>query len=104
MNAGLNLSVLDGWWPEGFDGTNGWAIGAGEEHEDPITQDRDDCEALYSTLEDEVVPLWTERDSDGIPRGWLTAVRRSMQTCIPLFTSHRMVRDYALRIYAPRLW
>lgn len=101
LNAGLNLSVLDGWWPEGFDGTNGWAIGAGEEFHDESAQDAHDGESLYRVLEEEVLPEWTDR-TNGIPRAWLKRVRRSIQTCVPLFTSHRMVRDYVLEMYGPR--
>jgi alpha-glucan phosphorylase-like protein len=100
LNGGINLSVLDGWWPEGFDGTNGWAIGHGEERDDP-EQDGLDAEALYSTLEESVLPEWTDREG-GLPRRWIARMRRSIRTCIPLFTSHRMVRDYALEMYAPR--
>lgn len=101
LNGGLNLSVLDGWWPEGFDGTNGWAIGAGEELPDEAKQDALDADALYRALEEQVLPEWVDR-VDGIPRKWLHRVRRSIRTCIPRFSSHRMVRDYTLEMYAPR--
>jgi glycogen phosphorylase len=100
LNGGINLSVLDGWWPEAYDGTNGWAIGKGEELPD-AEQDALDSESLYRTLEERVLPEWTEREG-GLPRRWIARMRRSIMTCIPLFTSHRMVRDYALEMYAPR--
>jgi alpha-glucan phosphorylase-like protein len=100
LNGGINLSVLDGWWPEAYDGTNGWAIGAGEERPD-AEQDALDAEALYRTLEESVLPEWTDREG-GLPKKWIARMRRSIRTCIPLFSSHRMVRDYALEMYAPR--
>ncbi|MEQ1502750.1 MAG: alpha-glucan family phosphorylase [Myxococcota bacterium] len=101
LNGGINLSVLDGWWPEGFDGTNGWAIGDGTTLADEAAQDRLDAEALYHLLEAEVLPAWTDR-TDGVPRRWIERIRRSVATCAPKFSSHRMVHDYALEIYAPR--
>ena len=101
LNGGLNLSILDGWWPEGFDGTNGFAIGD-ERHFDSVeAQDAFDLEALYTALETEVLPEWCARDVHGRPAAWLERVRRCILTCAPLFTSHRMVRDYALTMYAP---
>lgn len=99
LNGGLNLSVLDGWWPEGFDGTNGWAIGAGEEWTDEAAQDAHDAEALYRILEDQVLPEWMDRPN-GVPSRWIQRIRRSVRTGVPKFTSHRMVRDYATRFYA----
>ncbi len=102
LNGGLNLSVLDGWWPEGFDGTNGWALGDGREWSDEQSQDAFDAQDLYATLEDEVLPEWLDRDERGIPRRWVARMRRSIETCVPLFSSHRMVRDYALELYVPR--
>jgi len=93
LNGGLNLSILDGWWPEGFDGTNGWAIDDGRAWTDTEAQDRFDAERLYEILAREVVPTF------GTP-AWMERIRRSVVTCAPRFTSHRMVRDYALEIYA----
>jgi starch phosphorylase len=101
LNGGLNLSVLDGWWPEGYDGTNGWAIGGGEEWADERAQDAHDAEALYRLLEQEVLPAWVDRP-DGVPRRWVARIRRSVRTCAPKFSSHRMVHDYAEQFYAPR--
>jgi len=101
LNGGLNLSVLDGWWPEGFDGTNGWAIGTGEEWTDEAAQDAHDADALYRILEEQVLPEWMDRSA--AESRWIARIRRSVRTGIPKFTSHRMVRDYALASYAARL-
>ncbi len=95
-NGGLNLSVLDGWWDEGYDGTNGWAIGDGREWADIAAGDAADAESLYQLLEDEVLPQWRDR------KAWLARIRRNWITCAPAFSSHRMVRDYALQLYLPR--
>jgi alpha-glucan phosphorylase-like protein len=93
LNGVPNVSVLDGWWPEGFDGTNGWAIGDGTDGAgaDPDAADRD---ALYAVLADRVLPTWRDRAA------WLTVAARSIRTAGPRFTSHRMVRDYARDVYA----
>ncbi|MEP6708216.1 MAG: alpha-glucan family phosphorylase [Pyrinomonadaceae bacterium] len=98
MNGGLNLSILDGWWLEGYDGTNGFAIGNGVETSGDV--DADDAESLYRTLEQEVVPLYYDRDGDGLPRKWLWMMKRSIITLGPEFNSDRMVAEYARRIYA----
>src|SRR5262249_29503144 len=87
LNGGLNLSVLDGWWPEGFDGTNGWAIGSGEEWTDEAAQDAFDAEALYQVLEQHVIPTWETRKS-GLPTELVERIRRSIKTCAPKFNSH----------------
>ncbi len=94
LNGGLNLSILDGWWPEGFDGTNGWSIDDGRDWDDTGAQDAHDAERLYSILEEDVLPAFGTAS-------WSERVRRSVVTCAPLFTSHRMVRDYALELYGP---
>jgi starch phosphorylase len=93
LNGGLNLSVLDGWWAEAFDGTNGWGI-AGETAYDHSVQDRRDAVAFYDLLEKEVAPLFYERDADGIPRGWVQRMKRSLRTNGPRFSATRMVGDY----------
>jgi starch phosphorylase len=97
MNGGLNLSVLDGWWLEGYDGTNGFAIGNGVEP--PSDVDASDAESLYRTLEQDVVPLYYDRDDEGLPRKWIQMMKRSIITLGPAFNSDRMVAEYALRIY-----
>ncbi len=102
-NGGLNLSVLDGWWVEGYDGENGWEIdGTGAEGEDEAAQDARHAHALYDLLEQQVIPLFHDRDSDGIPRRWLQMVKRSLRTNGPRFSAARMVEEYAERIYPPR--
>jgi starch phosphorylase len=98
VNGGLNLSVLDGWWAEAYDGENGWAID-GEEGPDEAAQDARHATALYDTLEREVLPLFHDRDADGIPRRWLARVKASLQTNGPRFSAARMVEDYARSIY-----
>jgi starch phosphorylase len=100
INGGVNLSVLDGWWAEAYDGTNGWAL-PGEVQPDAGTQDARDAGTLYRLLEQEVVPAFYDRDADGLPRAWLARVRASMRTLGPVFTAGRMLEDYVERIYAP---
>jgi glycogen phosphorylase len=101
LNGGLNLSVLDGWWNEAFNGRNGFAIGHGGMHEDPQVQYERDAEFLYQVLEQEVIPLYYERDKSGIPHQWIRRIKESMQSLGFRFTADRMVRDYALRFYLP---
>jgi starch phosphorylase len=100
INGGLNLSVLDGWWAEAYDGTNGWAL-PGEVQPDAGTQDARDAGTLYRLLEQEVVPTFYDRDAGGLPRAWLARIRASLRTLAPAFTAGRMLEDYAERIYAP---
>ena len=98
INGGLNFSVLDGWWLEGYDGENGFAIGDLSEVADDEA-DRLDAESMYRVFEQEVIPQFYERDSQGIPRRWVAMMKRSIRTLVPLFSSDRMVADYAQRIY-----
>lgn len=100
LNGGLNLSVLDGWWAEAHDGTNGWAID-GETDPDHEAQDHRHAQALYDLLEQEVVPRFADRDERGLPTRWLAMVRRSLLTNAPRFSATRMVREYVERIYPP---
>lgn len=101
LNGGLNLSTIDGWWPEAYDGTNGWTIGDTQERTSREDQDAGDAEHLYRTLEDQVLPEWLARASDDLSPAWCQRVRKSVQTCAPRFSSHRMVRDYAIDWYEP---
>jgi starch phosphorylase len=101
VNGGLQLSVLDGWWAEGYDGTNGWAL-PGDVFDDHGAQDSRDAGELYRLLEQEVVPEFYERDESGVPRAWVRRMRASMKTNIPEFSATRMVRDYAERLYPSR--
>jgi len=98
-NGGLNMSVLDGWWDEGYNTDNGWAIGSGEVYEDAEYQDRVESQAICDTLEKEVVPMFYDRGPDGLPRKWIERMKNSMASLIPVFGSCRMVRDYAERFY-----
>ena len=101
MNGILNLSILDGWWPEGFDGENGWAIGSGENMSVSDAADEADADALYDLLEREVVPLYYERDAAGVPQGWLGRAKKAIATVSPAFNARRMVKDYVEKFYAP---
>ena len=98
LNLGLNLSVLDGWWLEGFRGDNGWAIGDDVVRSD-AEMDKADAEALYAALEEQVLPEWSDRDEAGLPLAWLERIKASTITCASAFNSHRMVRDYAQLLY-----
>ena len=100
MNGGLNLSVLDGWWSEGYNGQNGWAID-GSTLDDPHAQDERDANLLYELLENEVKPMFFARDSNGIPVVWLSRIRASLRSLAPMYSSARMVEDYQERIYHP---
>lgn len=101
MNGGLNLSILDGWWPEGFDGTNGWAVGDdAPQPEDPEAQDNADAESLYRTIETQAVPTFYDgRDASGVPLRWTAMMKRAIQTLAPAYSSDRMVQDYVRDIY-----
>jgi len=100
-NGVLNLSVLDGWWDEGFDNEVGWAVGLGERYDDENYQDRVEANALYDLLEREVVPLYYNRDAEGLPSGWLAKMRAAMMKLCPRFNTNRMVGEYARRFYLP---
>ena len=99
MNGALNFSILDGWWIEGFNGSNGFAIGELEPDPDDAAGDAADAESLYRTLEDIVVPAFYDRDANGLPTQWIDWMRDAMATLTPAFSSDRMVRDYLERIY-----
>ena len=103
MKAGahgcLNLSILDGWWREGYDGTNGFAIGEDSHSSSVEEQDRADSASLYKVLTEEVIPLFYQRDAQGIPRQWIQRIRRAMVTLVPQFTTARMVRQYTEKYY-----
>jgi starch phosphorylase len=98
-NGGLNLSILDGWWREAYDGTNGFAIGEDSQPPTVEEQDRLDNTNLLRVLKEEVVPCFYDRDERGIPRKWIAKIRRSMATMLPQFTTWRMVQEYVLKYY-----
>ena len=101
VNGGLNLSILDGWWCEGYDGTNGWAIGAGEEYTDTAYGDEVEGRAIYDLIEQEIAPLFYQRGADGVPRGWVQRMKRSIATLAPVFNTGRRVAEYTTVCYLP---
>ncbi len=102
-NGGLNVSVLDGWWAEGYSPDVGWAIGSGEAYEDLDYQNAVESQALYDLLEKEVVPTFYHRGADGLPRGWIARMKATMKKLAPVFNTNRMVRDYCERFYRPAM-
>jgi starch phosphorylase len=98
LGGGLQLSVLDGWWAEAWDGTNGWAIN-GDVAEDHQAQDYRDAGAMFDLFDREVVPMFNERDADGVPQRWVDMMRRSLETNGPRFSAMRMILEYAERVY-----
>ncbi len=107
FNGGLNCSVLDGWWCEGYQadengkGLNGWAIGQDAHTSDQKLQDDIDSQALYALLQDEIVPLYYDQDEHGVPHGWIKMMKASIKTNSPAFNTHRMIADYVTQVYAP---
>lgn len=107
FNGGINCSVLDGWWCEGYQtgadgkGINGWAIGEDAHTSDQELQDRIDSQSLYQLLEQEIIPLYYDRDANGIPHGWIKMMKASIKTNAPLFNTDRMIADYVTQVYAP---
>jgi len=101
LNGGLNLSVLDGWWAEAFDSLNGFAIGTGRTHSNMNVHDTRDGEDLYRTLREQVIPLFYQRDRDGLPRGWIKRMKRTIRTLGWRFNANRMVMDYTQKCYIP---
>ncbi len=101
LNGGLNFSILDGWWAEAYDGTNGFAIGHGQGHSVPSIQDDRDHQSLLETLTNEVVPLFYDRDASGLPRGWIARQKSALRSLGWRFNSDRMVMDYVLNSYLP---
>ncbi len=99
LNGVLNFSILDGWWPEGYNGANGWAIGTDESNPDQKIQDDMDAESLYATLENEIVPLFYTRSPGDLPLEWISRMKESIRTLAPEFSMRRMVKDYALELY-----
>jgi starch phosphorylase len=101
LNGGLHLSVRDGWWHEGYNGANGWVIGADTAASSPDAEDEADAEALYRLLEEEIIPLYYTRGRDGIPRGWVRMVKEAIRSIVPVFCARRMLKEYAERMYQP---
>ena len=105
MKAGINgvphLSIGDGWWAEGYNGSNGWVIDGGKGMEDPDAQDAADADALYRLLEEQVVPTYYQRDQHGVPHAWLRIVKECIRTVTPQFCGARMVKQYVEQMYVP---
>jgi starch phosphorylase len=101
LNGGLNLSVLDGWWAEAYDGRNGFAIGDGHVHRDGAVQDARDAAAFYDMLENEVIPLYYDRGPDNVPHGWVARMKHSVASLAARFNADRMLRDYVRECYLP---
>jgi starch phosphorylase len=104
LNGVLNCSVYDGWWREGYNGSNGWAIGKDMDYTDPELQDREDAESLYDLLENEIVPLYyQDRNMDGLPEKWILRMKESIRTLAPQFGTRRMVKEYVEKLYLPAI-
>jgi starch phosphorylase len=98
LNGVPNLSIMDGWWVEGYNGANGWAIN-GQEFDAHDAQDDYDTQVLYRLLEEEIVPLYYNRDRDGVPRGWVEVMREAIRSNAPQFSMRRMVKEYTTELY-----
>jgi starch phosphorylase len=103
INGVVNFSILDGWWQEGYNGQNGWAIGDRRDYSDPAIQDEGDAESLYRTLEEEIIPLYYERSAKDIPMEWVRLMKSSMQTLTPRFSMTRMMKEYISKMYIPAM-
>jgi len=103
LNGQPNCSILDGWWAEGYNGKNGWAIGEEREYHDADVQAEADSLSLYRLLEEEIVPTYYDRDTDGIPHGWIGIMKEAIRTCAPQFSMKRMVKEYTTRFYVPEI-
>ncbi len=103
INGGINFSILDGWWLEGYNTQNGWSIGQSRHYDDNELQDREDASSLYDTLENEMIPLYYDTDKNGIPNAWIEKAKHSFHSTITQFSAHRMVWDYLKNYYLPAM-
>jgi starch phosphorylase len=103
LNGGLNFSILDGWWREGFNNSNGWSIGSDNEYTNPEEQDAADAQSVYETLENQIIPLYYERNAESIPAEWLKMVKENMRTLTPQFSLRRMLKEYVTDYYLPSI-
>ncbi len=101
LNGGLNLSIKDGWWYEGYNGANGWTIGGALDSADQRDEDKTDAEALYNILENEIVPLYYNRDRNGVPHQWIRVAKEAIRSVAPGFCARRMMKEYTERVYLP---
>ncbi len=102
MNGVINLSVRDGWWDEAYNGINGWAIDSFRGG-NPDEEDKADAEELYSLLENNIVPLFYDRDRKGVPHGWIQVAKEAIKTVNPVFNACRMMKEYVERMYVPAI-
>lgn len=103
INGIINFSVLDGWWCEGYNGKNGWAIGDDTFYGNEYYQDNADSESIYDTLEQQIIPLYYNRNADGIPVKWISVMKESIKSLLYLYSTHRMVQDYTQKMYIPSM-
>ena len=103
LNGVLNFSILDGWWREGYNGSNGWAIGDEVDHENPDVQDQMDIESLYDILENEIIPLYYDGTENNLPREWIARMKESIRTLGPQFSMRRMIKEYSEQLYLPAM-
>jgi starch phosphorylase len=101
INGGINFSILDGWWPEGYNGSNGWIIGREIEHPDHNVQDDEDSKMLYDTLENDIVDLYYDQDDNGVPKNWVKMAKESLRSNFTKFSTHTMVWNYVSQYYVP---
>lgn len=99
INGGMNCSIMDGWWREGYDGHNGWSIGGDEQPADAQVQDTQDSQFLYEVLSQQIIPEFYDRDANGIPKKWIKRMRRAIATLVPQYSTHRMVAEYVKKYY-----
>ena len=103
LNGQPNCSILDGWWAEGYNGKNGWAIGEEREYHDADVQAEADSLSLYELLEDEIIPTYYDRAPDGLAHNWIATMKEAIRTCTPTFSTRRMVKEYTTRFYVPEV-
>lgn len=103
LNGVLNFSILDGWWREGYNGRNGWAIGEDKDYEATDEQDEVDAQSLYNKLENEIIPLYYHRSNQNLPVEWLGTVKESIRTLVPQFSMRRMLKEYISQLYLPAI-
>jgi starch phosphorylase len=103
VNGAINMSILDGWWREGYNGKNGWAIGEDRDYYNEMEQDEADSQSLYRLLENDVVPMFYDRNGNGLPLNWIQKMKESMRSIIPQFNTDRMLKEYTVGMYIPAM-